>query len=446
MGKLVLLFFSFFAASSVAAPYLDLQVQSFISQGGFGTLPVLITFRDQGAVSGTVNRRSVMTSLIRTAQQNVDRLKSEMKGAGALKIEPLWILNGAFTHLSAAQLSELMKNDNIKGVYWSARPIRLLKRVHPQADRTRDYTYGLKKVAVPEVRERYPHLLGTGIRVGILDTGLATQHPDLRGKLKVFKNFSPAKETTPRDDFGHGTHVAGTIAGGSASGQAIGVAPEVQLIVGRIFDGSGNSDRAQILRAMQWMADPDENPATDDYAQVVNSSWSDDDPFDTRDPEDEPFCQILQNWLRMNMIPVFSAGNTGPAVGTINLPAGCPQAFAVGATEHNDRSPHFSSTGPAVWRNLRLNKPEVSAPGFHVKSADRYGGYEEMSGTSMSAPHVTGAFAILLQANPRASAEEIKNAMTQGAKELGDPGQDAVFGYGRIDILNSLQILERKRK
>lgn len=352
----------------------------------------------------------------------------------------LWALPGFVVPLKKAQVDQLQKDPTIVALSLAEKKIKLRPLgVERRLNNRQSYTYGLQKLKVPEVRETFPTYLGRGIRVGILDTGIAPQHPDLKGKIFRYKNFSPAKDPGPADGFGHGTHVAGTIAGGNASREAIGVAPEAQLIVARIFSSSGESDRESILKAMQWMADPDEDPSTEDFAQVINNSWSDDEPYADRDPEQEPFCQIIHNWNQLGMIGVFSAGNTGPSVGTINIPGGCPQAVAVGATERNDRSPHFSSTGPAVWKSYSLMKPEVSAPGFEVRSASSRGGYEEMSGTSMAAPHVTGAIAILLQVFPQKNWKEIQELLMAGADELGQPGQDAVFGWGRINLFRSIE-------
>ena len=99
--------------------------------------------------------------------------------------------------------------------------------------------------------------MGQGITVGIIDTGWA-QHPDLLGKVVRSKDFvSEFKENEPNDDRGHGTHCMGTIGGGNESGKAIGVAPKVKFVVAKIFDYEGKAYRSGILKAMQWMTNPD---------------------------------------------------------------------------------------------------------------------------------------------------------------------------------------------
>ena len=91
--------------------------------------------------------------------------------------------------------------------------------------RRKQYAWGVEKVGVKQIAEAYPELDGQGVRVGILDSGIAESHRDLKGKVLNYKNFSAARNDEPEDDFDHGTHIAGTIAGGSNSGRQIGVAP-----------------------------------------------------------------------------------------------------------------------------------------------------------------------------------------------------------------------------
>ncbi len=449
-----------------ASPYLEPEVRAHLSQtDSDAELSVVLVF-ENSLIDNLVTKNQISQKHLPTLRPTKSRLKALRRSLEAKTLEqienfrsthpwareiqmrPLWILGGAATSLTKTQLQSILTLPNLKSVHWGARPYRFqpteFKNDFVSANLA-DATYGLKKINLLQALHEYPNLKGTGVRVGVLDTGIKADHPDLIGRLKLYKNFSAAPEPTPADGFNHGTHTSGTIAGGSTSGVAIGVAPEADLMVARIFDSNGSSSREQILSAMQWVADPDGDPSTDDYAQVVNNSWSDDDPYTDREPELEPFCQIVKTWLALGIVPVFSAGNTGPRAGSVNLPGGCPGAFSVGATEQNDRLMNFSAAGPAMWKNIELAKPEACAPGFNILSASAGwgGGYTKMSGTSMAAPHVSGAFALLIQAHPNASVEQIIAAMAMGARDLGKPGQDMDFGWGRIDILKSLQILAK---
>jgi subtilisin family serine protease len=374
------------------------------------------------------------------------QMESEIFGADFMKTSvvrrSLWSVHGTATSLTRAQLLRLKKNPLISQFLDAEKPIRLKASVSMRGLKglpaVPKYTDALKRIHIHDLNLKFPQIDGNGVRVGIIDTGIDDTHPDLKGKLNLYQDFSPAKNPLPADGFGHGTHVAGTIAGGAASGTIIGVAPKVDLVVARIFDGNGNSTREGILAAMQWIADPDGDPSTADQPQVVNNSWSDDDPYKDREFKDEPFCTLVDVWVALGIVPIFSAGNTGPSDGTINLPAGCPSAIAVGATEQYDRSPWFSSSGPARWKSVDLVKPEVVAPGVDIFSAEPRGQYQMMTGTSMSAPHATGLVALILQANPTFTVAETTKALIDGVLDLGDPGKDNTFGWGRIDAVGSI--------
>src|SRR5690606_11996836 len=126
--------------------------------------------------------------------------------------------------------------------------------------------WGLKHIGIEKLRKEFPTITGKNIRVGIIDTGIQSRHPELKDKLEVFKDFINRMEL-PYDDHGHGTHVAGTIAGNE-----VGLAPGSRLIVAKGLAGDGSATDADLLSAMQWMFDPDGDPKTPDQPQVVSNS------------------------------------------------------------------------------------------------------------------------------------------------------------------------------
>lgn len=360
-------------------------------------------------------------------------------------INHLWAINGFTTYFKASELERLLKYSQVLAVYDAEQKISIQKQPELaglEINLNVDHTYGLKNIKVPDLKKIRPELTGSGVKVGVLDTGIYAKHPDLIGRLGRYKNFSPSPDNSVVDPFGHGSHVSGTIAGGSMSRVAIGVAPQAELVVGRIFDGNGESTKELILKAMQWMLDPDENPeTTDDIPRVVNNSWGDSDPYNDRDPQEDPFCLMIDSWNKAGIVAVFTAGNSGPRPRSINVPGACPGSLTVGATEQYDRSPHFSSEGPTSWKTVEIIKPDVVAPGVKIKSVGNYGNeYEEMSGTSMAAPHVSGALALLFQARPELTNAQAIELMKAGVKDLGNPGLDTIFGFGRIDILKSVEL------
>jgi hypothetical protein len=369
---------------------------------------------------------------------------------GGAKIEPLWISVGAIIDcrpmLQAKKIFSQKEFSFIESIRSMRRKAFLdeeLKFEGIQPHGSVKYTYGLSKIKLPEVNQQLPSLNGLGRRVGIIDTGIDPLHPDLKGKTILFRDFIDPKNTKPRDDHGHGSHVAGTIAGGSASGTQIGVALSAELIVAKSFSKTGSSVDADLLRSLQWMADPDGNPQTNDQPDVISNSWNlDDVEYAQNEPRLEPFCVAIENLESLGTVVVFSAGNDGRTGGKIKLPGACPQALTVGATDSGDQVPSFSSRGPVWWKSQKFNKPDISAPGYNVNSAHIDGGYKTRSGTSMSVPHVAGALLILRQFSPASTVEELKEALLKGSTDIGKPGFDFDSGVGRLDLFKSIEILD----
>lgn len=439
--------FLFFSPTLHAATQIDETVRAFLHESASKEathIPVLVIYKNRAKLppvsSHPMFHARVEQELIAHTKNEQVRLFSNEKLQSATGIKAAWLVNGTFATLNRTQLQIVIQSNLAKSIFFSQSKVKMkAEPIAAAAVAATSMTYGLKKIGIADVRTQFPHLDGTGIRIGILDTGIDDTHPDLKGKLKAYSDFSPAKNPNPEDPFDHGTHVAGTIAGGSASKTSIGVAPKVDLVVGRVFDGNGDSTKEGLILAMQWMADPDGDAKTSDFPLAVNNSWSDDEPFNTRDPIDDPFCIAIDNWISLGIVPIFTAGNTGPRSGSTNTPGACPNALTVGATESTDRSPHFSSTGPAMWKSSQIVKPDVVAPGYKIYSCEAGGGYTEKTGTSFAAPHVTGAMALLLQAKPNLTVDQAVKTLIDGVLDLGDPGQDNIFGWGRIDVLKSVQ-------
>ena len=222
----------------------------------------------------------------------------------------------------------------------------------------------------------------------------------------------------------------GVMVGGDAGGTSIGMAPGATWIAAKIFNDSGTATATAIHSALQWVLDPDGNPATADAPQVVNNSWA----YGT------PGCNLefqpdLQALRAAEIVPVFAAGNYGPGSSTSVSPANYPEALAVGATSNADVVSSVSGRGPSACGEASTTYPEVVAPGVNVRTADLYGLYQTASGTSLAAPHVAGALALLLSAHPGLTASAQAGALTGSARDLGTTGPDNSYGYGRLDVL-----------
>ncbi|MFE2941213.1 S8 family serine peptidase [Streptomyces sp. NPDC059255] len=272
---------------------------------------------------------------------------------------------------------------------------------------------------------------GDGVKVAVIDTGVDQTHPDLAGVEVEERNFSDAADAVDRA--GHGTHVASTIAGGGAQagGKYQGVAPGAEILDAKVFDDDGYASDSGILAAMQW--------AADEGAKVANMSLG---GFD--DAEIDPLEEAVDSLSASSgILFVVSAGNSGPGAGTIGSPGSAPAALTVGAVDREDAIADFSSVGPTADGSL---KPDITAPGVDIVAAKAAegsvgtpagDGYIALSGTSMAAPHVAGAAAILAQRHPDWSGERLKRALTASA--VATPGLTAFQqGTGRTDVAKAI--------
>lgn len=285
---------------------------------------------------------------------------------------------------------------------------------------------------------------GEGIVVASMDTGVYLNHPDLVNRWRGGSNswFDPNGQhaSMPFDASGHGTWTMGVMVGGDAGGTAIGLAPGAQWIAVKIFDDSGSATLAGIHAGYQWLLDPDGNPATADAPHVVNNSWT----FSGGGCNLE-FESDLQALRAAGILPVFAAGNSGPWSGTSRSPANNPAAFAVGASNNSDGLFFYSARGPSSCPGGAPVYPHLVAPGVNIRTTDLYGLYRTATGTSLAAPHVAGGLALLLDAFPELTADQQASALINSAVDLGDPGPDNSYGYGRLDLYAAYQWLLANR-
>lgn len=369
-------------------------------------------------------------------RQLVDQVASTSGDIRSIKY--FWAANAMMAEASHEMIYELAQLPEVSQILYD----RFVRLSFAQGEilGEREYTYGLEKMGVPQLRAENPNMMGEGVLVGILDTGIDANHPELKGKVVAWKDFINDKPE-PYDDNAHGTHVAGTIAGEGVGGVQIGVAPRAKLVIGKMLSGRGGGRLSQILRSMEWIANPDRSLAGNLRPRVVNNSWGGPMSDDLRT---DPFAQAVINWVQLEIFPAFAAGNEGPSAGTVGSPGGLPAAFAVGATDESDNIARFSSRGPVVvidvdGQRKTITKPEVSAPGANVLSSIPGGGYDSFNGTSMATPHVTGAVALIYQANPELKVLDVMRILMSSAVDLGAEGRDNVFGAGRVDLPRAIE-------
>jgi subtilisin family serine protease len=291
---------------------------------------------------------------------------------------------------------------------------------------------------------------GSGVRVAILDTGVDASHPDLADRVVEWAEFDAdghQVDSEPHDADRHGTHVAGTIAGGNTSGQWIGVAPESELCCAKVLGAEGGTDN-QILAGLRW--------AIEQQVDVISMSLG----GLTLGPEmPATYTEAIVAALQQGIPVVVAIGNEGSQ--TAGSPGNDIFALAVGATDYRDRPAGFSGGRTHVVFEsdfiradllpLPYSKPDVSAPGVAVVSCVPGGKWAALNGTSMATPHVAGAIALLLSATKirdDTKKEEraflISDLITGSVEELGEAGQDHRYGFGRVDVLRAIDFARER--
>lgn len=347
---------------------------------------------------------------------------------GARDVELLWTVNGATALVSADVARELAERPEVREVLADL-PIVQLKPIRPAVAPAAGHTWGPVKVGAPQVWKDHA-ASGQGVTIGLIDTGVDGNHKDLAGRVVRFRNFTKitAPEEPAFDDEGHGTHCAGIIAGGDASGSAIGIAPKVRLIAAKGLDKNGSGGLVGLIRSLQWMTDPDGSSATHDQPIAVSCSWGANLnlPVVSR-----VFWLSISSLRDAGVLPVVASGNEGP--GKLSVPGSYPHSMAVGATQENDTVADFTSRGTVKWGSTTYIKPNISAPGDFIYSSVPGNKYEYMSGTSMATPAVAGSVALIKSLNRNLTANQIESILLRSAKDLGAPGEDATFGRGLVN-------------
>ena len=300
---------------------------------------------------------------------------------------------------------------------------------------------GLEHLKIPDLWKR--GLSGRGVRIGHLDTGLDATHPDLQGKVagwEAFDQFGQKLTGTPiYDSAFHGTHTAGILVGGQTSGTVIGAAPEAKLISALVLP-QGTGTTKQIVTGMEW--------CVRQGARIINLSLGGPGYNDAYEP-------AIRNLTLLGTLPSFSIGNSG--LGVAGSPANHRDACAVGAVNGRNEVADFSGGGAFVWgTNDVYVKPDLCAPGVAVYSsiptayvreagddpADEKA-YDSLDGTSMAAPHVSGTAALLWEAFPQASLDEMKTAIYATCLPLGPSFHNMHSGRGLLQPGAALRKLEK---
>ena len=259
--------------------------------------------------------------------------------------------------------------------------------------------------------------VGAGVNVGVIDTGISSSHPDLVGNIKG--GVSEVGYTSSwNDDNGHGSHVAGINGAIDNDIGVIGASYSANLYAIKVLDRRGSGYLSDVINGIDW--------AIDNGMDVINLSLG-------CDCNSESLHDAVIRARDAGIVVVAAAGNSG---GNVLYPAAYSEAIAVAAVDSANIAPYWSSRGPEV---------DLAAPGKSIYSTYKGTGYATLSGTSMAAPHVAGAAALMLgaSADPAYDADasetwnpdEIQNKLQATATDLGVGGVDDIYGYGLVNAL-----------
>lgn len=266
-----------------------------------------------------------------------------------------------------------------------------------------------------EAEKVWPYSRGRGVRVAVIDTGISSEHPAIRdnyaGGVSI---LSP--QFAPQDYNGHGTHVAGIIAGRAPELGIVGVAPRAHLYAVKAFNRKGSANLSDLLSGINW--------CIENNMQVVNMSFG-------MEKLSESLKQAIQIAHNKGIVMVAATGNQGFS-NKIDYPARYPETISVASLSKNGDISVFSNMSKGV---------DIVAPGDKIPSAWLNSSKREMSGTSMAVPHVAGVVALLLYRYPDLNPEQIRYLLTQSSHKL-----NRTDGLGFVNAYQAIRTAEHVKR
>ena len=405
----------------------SLNVKSQMLKGG--KVPIIVIMKDQTSFND-MSTEDVVPSLKRHAtnsQGGIATLINDEKTKGnADKIRQFWIVNAISLHASPEFIDRLVKRDDIASIELDSRFVAQEDSfVQMSGISIENATSEIKRINSTRAWEL--GITGSGINVSIIDSGINPSHPDIAGRVIRWIDFV-GSQALPYDDFGHGTHVAGTVAGNGSGGTTTGVAPDSNLFGVKVLDGAGSGDERDVISGIEW--------SIENKADIISMSLGSSQTWTTPncDSDDPAMATAIYNAINAGSVVVVAAGNSASGVSSPGCIGG---AIAVGAVYSSDTITYFSGRGSAMADH------GLVAPGYSINSLNMTGGYIIKSGTSMATPHVSGTIADLLQAARNKglflSPAQVKNIFDNTSIDLGTTGKDNIYGAGRIDVFEAIK-------
>ena len=413
-----------------------------------------------------------------TTQYELVGLLNEMERNGMVnEIQQFWLVNCVSCKASKAAIKDLAQQRGIMTIYHCQETQWIFENEATPAPRGngREITQNLLQVNAPQVWEQ--GYKGEGVLIAVIDTGIRLDHADLVGRFwdggAEYPNHGYDfyyHDNDPSDDWGHGTHVAGTICGTGVSGSQTGIAPEATIMALKTFNNEGVGEETHWIAAMQF--------ALEHGADLMNMSLGRPQPNAAQKLMTRQACD---NTLAAGVVVAACAGNIRqmqfmvPVPNNIYTPGDCPPphlhedqlvnaggtscVICVGAVNYNNTIAPFSSEGPSQWTDVAeyndypytagsttaigLIRPDICAPGVQIKSLDfnTTDGYTLMDGTSMATPLVAGTIAMMLSKNHELTPAQIDEILERTAVKLTEHKSND-FGSGLLDALAAVNAVD----
>jgi subtilisin family serine protease len=488
MKKLVLMFLVLgLAGSAWATTFTPDLLDKLPSSSNNEMIRILITMEEQAdanwmfSMTAGMNRlekrQFVLNHLNRLAditQANVKAYLENIQATGKVqRLESVSIVNLMHCLATPDVIRGLMNYPEIAEVAYDPERFMLDEEAlhaRPAFGSTDEIAWGVADVHAPEVWQQ--GFRGTGVIVGIIDTGVNYNHLDLADHMwnggtqyphHGYDFYNNDNDPIDQGPLGHGTHVAGSVASDGTAGTQAGVAPDATIMAIQVLSGGGSGSEGQIISGMNFAV----QQGCDIYSMSLGHAGG------GTVSQKQNYRNVCINSLAAGVVAAIAAGNeqsTSPP-NSVRVPGNCPPPWihpdqtltgglscvvTCGATQSNHSIATFSSRGPVTWATISpwmdyaynpgmgLIDPDISAPGVSIKSClwNNNSGYQLMDGTSMATPHVAGGMALMLSKDPSLTPALIDMYLETYADPAGTAGKDNYFGSGIMNCLNTINAIQ----
>ena len=449
---LILLLLPAIVLSKQSKPYIDTKV---IEELDTKTeVAVIVFFKEDSLLYSTKNKKELNSKILNEKRFNVKQTQAELISSTSLPIDKIRhkfsLIPGFSAEITKDMFNKLKNNPKIEGIY-KVESGRLFR------------SESMPLLKINKVQER--GYTGKDQTICIVDTGVDDTHSELTGKIKAEKCYCKGEDgegpigccpngldedNNANDDSGRGTHIAGIVVGEN------GVAPDAEIIVVKVTNASGVPNNDDFVAGMDWCY----NKSEDYNISIISISMGGDNLYTNEDLCDfNAFSIPVNKAFNSDIFVAVASGNDGQTVDGIPAPACASGATSVGATYDDSsvgikfywKNGQFICSDPdedTIVDNIacltnRQTLLDLLAPGCEIRSTNISSTYATECGTSMAAPHVSGAAALLLEKDSTLNPNQIKQALNDTGVPIYD--SDTGLTFPRIDVMAAISYLTTHR-